>query len=108
MSNNHTETMSDIQRRCLTDSRYWFPRWEHGSLDERIHQALSIAGEAGEVVEHIKKEHRGDGLDLFELGRELADVTIYVMNLAESVGIDLEAAIAEKRQLNVHRWGEPT
>lgn len=99
--------MRELQNLCLADSRHWFPNWEHGSMDEIVHFGLGIAGEAGEVVEHIKKHHRGDQLNVIELGRELADVTIYVMNLAAALDIDLAAAMDEKRERNIDRWGHP-
>lgn len=104
--------MPDLQARCLRDSRFWFPFGKPKHNTERdheiIHQAFGIAGEAGEVVEHIKKWHRGSRkINKKKIAAELADVVIYCMNLAEILGVDLEAAIHAKRKFNVQRWGEP-
>lgn len=54
-------------------------------------RALGLAGEAGEVVELIKK-HLGHGheLDRDKLCKELGDVLWYVATLADAAGIRLE------------------
>ena len=53
--------------------------------------ALGVAGEAGEVVDLIKK-HVGMGheLDREKLANELADVMWYVTALADEIGFSLE------------------
>jgi hypothetical protein len=38
-----------------------------------------------------------------DLGEELADVTLYLLGLAEILGIDLEAEILRKAEINEHR-----
>lgn len=52
--------------------------------------ALGIAGEGGEVADHVKK-HIGHGHDLDEehLVKELGDVLWYVATMADHLGIKL-------------------
>lgn len=65
--------------------------------------ALGIAGEAGEVAEHIKK-HLGHGhpLDTEEIREELGDVLWYVAVLSNELFIDLNE-VAEK---NIQKLGQ--
>jgi NTP pyrophosphatase (non-canonical NTP hydrolase) len=52
--------------------------------------ALGLAGEAGEVVELIKKElYHGKGRDLDKICKELGDVLYYAARLADEVGLPL-------------------
>lgn len=72
-----------------------------------VHNALSLAGEAGEIANLVKKLDRGDfGFDhlMDELPGELADVMIYVMKIAYQSGIDLELAIRQKMNTNASRF----
>jgi NTP pyrophosphatase (non-canonical NTP hydrolase) len=52
--------------------------------------AMGLAGEAGEVVDLLKK-HLGHGhdLDKVKLTKELGDVLWYVSAIAQSAGLDL-------------------
>ncbi len=68
--------------------------------------AASLAIEAAEVLELYQwgEPDPPDGL-----AGELADVALYLMQLASVTGIDLEQAIAAKLRLNYGRqWDEPT
>ena len=63
--------------------------------------AISLSLEANEVLEHFqwwddlrKKE---------DLAGELADVTLYLLQLASICGIDLEKAILRKLEINAKR-----
>lgn len=55
--------------------------------------AVSLAIEAAEVLEHFQ---RGEASD----SRELADVALYLLQLARQAGIDLEQAILDKLAIN--------
>ncbi|PUZ21779.1 hypothetical protein DCC81_24640 [Chitinophaga parva] len=56
----------------------------------------AIAGEAGEQINFVKKQRR-DEVDLREeIGKEMADVIIYIDLLAARMGIDLPEAIRQK------------
>lgn len=57
-----------------------------------VWDAIGLAGEAGEVADHIKKGvfHR-HGIDLPELEKELGDTLWYVAALCTTLGLDLSA-----------------
>ena len=56
--------------------------------------ALGLAGEAGEVIEPVKKHlYHGRALDLTNMAEELADVVWYVSALANTLGINLDEAL---------------
>jgi len=57
--------------------------------------ALGLAGEAGEVAEHVKKAIRDDGGDVSQkrreaMAKELGDVLWYVSQIATELGLDLD------------------
>ena len=63
--------------------------------------ATSLALEAAEVLEHFQW---GDtGVDRSELAGELADVMLYLLQLASISGIDLEQAVLDKLEVNYGR-----
>jgi NTP pyrophosphatase (non-canonical NTP hydrolase) len=63
--------------------------------------AISLSLEANEVLEHFQW---GDDLkDRDELAGELADVALYLLQLASVSGIDLEQAVLRKLELNGSR-----
>lgn len=104
-----TTSLPLIQEQALKNSRRWFPEVHATPDTEIVHQALGIAGEAGEVIELVKKMHRsGDFSDpqrISDLRHELADVLTYVCNLAEHYNIDLAQAFHEKQAICEERWG---
>lgn len=58
--------------------------------------AMGLAGEAGEVVDYLKKVlHHGHTLDRDKLTRELGDVMWYVAVLAHINGVALSEVAAE-------------
>lgn len=66
--------------------------------------AASLAIEAAEVLEHYQWR---DEADPASLAGELADVALYLLQLASVTGIDLEQAILEKLKVNYEReWQE--
>ena len=68
--------------------------------------AISLSLEANEVLEHF--QWRESGADPAELGSELADVALYLLQLASVSGIDLEQAILDKLAVNYTReWDQP-
>ena len=61
---------------------------------------LGLAGEAGEVVDHLKKHlHHGHELDRDKLVKEAGDVLWYLAALATLLGVDL----SEVAQRNVDK-----
>ena len=69
--------------------------------------AISLNLEAAEVLEHFQWGEKP--MDGDELASELADVALYLMQLASLAGIDLEQAILDKLDRNYQReWDKPT
>ena len=68
--------------------------------------AISLSLEAAEVLEHF--QWREDARDADALAGELADVALYLIQLASISGVDLEQAILAKLEQNQHReWPDP-
>ena len=66
--------------------------------------AISLLLEAAEVLEHFQW---GDQADERVLAEELADVALYLLQLAYLTDIDLERAILDKLALNYDRkWSK--
>jgi NTP pyrophosphatase (non-canonical NTP hydrolase) len=67
--------------------------------------AVSLAIEAAEILEHF--QFTDEIKDRDELGAELADVTLYLLQLASVSGIDLEDAVLKKIEVNKTRtWDD--
>lgn len=67
--------------------------------------ATSICIEAAEVLEHF--QWNGEIDDSNALAGELADVALYLLQLASVAGIDLERAILDKLTINYGRtWDD--
>jgi NTP pyrophosphatase (non-canonical NTP hydrolase) len=65
--------------------------------------AASLALEAAEVLEHYQWR---DTTDPTALAGELADVALYLLQLASVTGVDLEQAILDKLKINYERTWE--
>jgi len=63
--------------------------------------AISLSLEANEVLEHFQWSE--ELTDLPALAEELADVGLYLLQIASLAGIDLEQAILEKLAKNYQR-----
>lgn len=69
--------------------------------------AISLSLEAAEVLEHFQWDEVSG--DRQELAGELADVTLYLLQLAHITGIDLESAVLNKLKTNYQRtWDNQT
>jgi len=67
--------------------------------------AISLALEAAEILEHF--QFREEPKDKQELADELADVGLYLLQLASVSNIDLEKAILGKLEVNKTReWDD--
>lgn len=67
--------------------------------------AISLSLEANEVLEHFQWNERLD--DPHGLAEELADVALYLLQIASLAGIDLEQAILDKLHKNYTRkWDQ--
>ena len=84
----------------LVKSKGWY------ELDSKRPQtprnlAISLSLEAAEILEHF--QFREEPKDKDELASELADVTLYLLQLASVSGIDLEQAVINKIEVNKKR-----
>lgn len=67
--------------------------------------SISLSLEAAEILEHF--QWRDQVANRAELAGELADVALYLLQLASITGIDLEQAVLEKLQINSTReWDQ--
>ena len=95
-------TISDLTKKMheLVKSKGWY------ELDSKRPQtprnlAISLSLEAAEILEHF--QFREEPKDKDELASELADVTLYLLQLASVSGIDLEQAVINKIEVNKKR-----
>jgi len=63
--------------------------------------AISLGIEAAEVMEHFQWGEKAPDPQL--LASELADVMLYLLQLASVTGIDLETAVLDKLRINATR-----
>ena len=88
----------------VTAKGWYLPGSIHPQTPRNL--AISLSLEANEVLEHF--QWREDPTDPVELASELADVTLYLIQLAHISGIDLEEAVLRKLQANYNRrWSAP-
>ena len=65
-----------------------------------LNGALGLAGESGEVADHVKKHlFQGHELDKENLAKELGDICWYIAITAEGLGYDLESIM----QMNIDK-----
>lgn len=77
-----------------------------GSFEDRIlNSVLGLAGEAGEVVDIVKKwKFQGHALEREKLIEEAGDVLFYLANLATALGIDLDEVGRRNNVKLLHRY----
>ena len=100
--------MSDINKitekiKKFRDERDWLQFHNHKDM------ALSLVLEAAEVLEHFQwkspNEVASHGkMHKDEISEELADVAMYLFELADNLGIDLRKAIESKLKKNARKY----
>jgi len=87
----------------FVESKGWYePESRRPQTPRNI--AISLSLEAAEVLEHFQWSETGDKK---ELEGELADVTLYLLQLSSILGIDLEQAVLNKLKQNQQRtWDD--
>jgi NTP pyrophosphatase (non-canonical NTP hydrolase) len=100
--------MSDINKitekiKKFRDERDWLQFHNHKDM------ALSLVLEAAEVLEHFQwkspDEVANHGkMHKDEISEELADVAMYLFELADNLGIDLKKAIESKLKKNARKY----
>ena len=89
-----TEKMHDFVR-----SKGWYESDSQRPQTPR-NLSISLALEAAEILEHFQWNEK---FDKNELADELADVALYLLQLASISDIDLEQAVLKKLEINVER-----
>lgn len=103
-----TLSLSQITDQAVTNSHRWFPRlYGPDGPPLNVYFALAIGGEVGELQNLAKKAIRaGACFDVTDAVRnELADIFIYLLLLANELGVDLEKAFIVKEAECETRWG---
>lgn len=111
-------SVAAIAAQSLANSERWFPMVHgRGHLATTLHLGLGIGGEAGEVVDVVKKIDVCAGLldecEMHKPGKhsrraledEMADLFTYLLALAAHEGVDLVAAWQRKQAECEERWG---
>lgn len=110
----NTLSLNELASRCEVNSRKWFPHLHDHQLTSRNelikHYGLGLAEEAGEVVGVIKKmtgyrAGQSRHSTVKDMGYELVDVLVYLLNIASALDIDLESALVDKTAECERRWG---
>lgn len=98
------QQLTDEMNRFVTAKGWYDPDSPFAQTPRNI--AISVAVEAAEILEHFQfSEHP---TDRDGLAGELADVALYLLQLAYLLDINLEQAIMDKLKKNYERtWERP-
>jgi NTP pyrophosphatase (non-canonical NTP hydrolase) len=101
---DHDMTLSELTAAMnrFVDAMGWYAPDSPRPQDPRS-IAISLSLEAAEILEHFQWREQADADALSE---ELADVALYLFQLAHITGIDLQDAILEKLDVNYQRFGQ--
>ena len=91
--------ITQLMHRFVSAKGWYKPDSIHPQTPKNI--AISLVLEASEVLEHFQWEK--PTLDKDSLGGELADVALYLVQLAQLCDIDLEEVILKKLNQNYTR-----
>ena len=98
------KTLTQEMHNFVATKDWYSPQTQRPQTPRNL--AISLCLEAAEVLEHF--QWKEDAPDQQELAGELADVALYLLQLASIQGIDLEQAIMAKLQKNYGRtWDVP-
>ena len=95
--------LTQAMNQFVTDKGWYNPESLRPQTPKNL--ATSLIIEAAEVLEHFQWNEEAP--DPAELAGELADVTLYLLQLASILDIDLEQAVMEKLERNYERnWDQ--
>ncbi|MFM8321285.1 MAG: nucleotide pyrophosphohydrolase [Chloroflexota bacterium] len=95
--------LTSAMHRFVSDKGWYAPASKRPQTLRSL--AISLSLEANEVLEHFQWKEEPERPD--ELAGELADVALYLLQIASLAGIDLEQAILEKLEKNYTRtWDD--
>lgn len=100
-----TERFEDLSRRLAEFSAE--RDWDQFHSPKNL--AMALAAEAGELLEHFQWLSQRESAELPDEARdavalELADIQVYLVRLADKLGIDLVAAAHRKIALNADKY----
>lgn len=100
--------MSDIKKitekiKKFRDNRDWMQFHDPKSM------AVSITLEAAEILEHFQWKNREEVQEYIkknknEIGEEIADVAMYLFELADNLGLDLAKIMERKLKENIKKY----
>ena len=81
--------------------------WERFHSPKNLSMALSV--EAAELLEHFQwlteaQSLSADSVDRDAVAKEIADIQIYLVMLADKLGVDIERAVQEKIDENAEKY----
>ena len=88
------------QMHAFVESKGWYAANSKRPQTPR-NLSISLAVETAEIMEHFQWQENVK--DKEELASEIADVTLYLLQLASVTGIDLEQAVLKKLEVNASR-----
>ncbi len=103
-----TDGVLDMQALAQTLREFARERdWEQFHSPKNLVMALS--GEAGELTEHFQwltevQSYQPGADKLDAIAQELADIQIYLVRLADVLGVDLSAAVQNKLRINREKY----
>jgi dCTP diphosphatase len=108
MTDSQTDSLDDLRLRLRGFAAE--RNWEQFHTPKNL--AMSVAIEAAELMEHFQWRTPDESANLDEVSRhevalEAADVLLYLVRLADVLGIDLHAAAREKIDLNALKYPAP-
>ena len=81
--------------------------WEQFHTPKNL--AMSIAIEAAELMEHfqwltVEESKKLNADHLNDIGEELADIILYSLSLANTLGLDLSQTVCAKMEKNIRKY----
>lgn len=92
------DTLTAAMHTFVENKGWYAPNSPHPQTSKNL--AISLTIEAAEVLEHFQWNETADKA---ELSGELADVLLYLLQLASLNGIDLGQAVMDKLDMNEGR-----
>ncbi|BCA80149.1 MAG: nucleotide pyrophosphohydrolase [Desulfuromonadales bacterium] len=104
MSDNQT-TLQDLKEKMAAFVRE--RDWEQFHTPKNL--SMSIAIEAGELMEHfqwltVEQSKSLSPAALQDIGEELADIVIYALSLANTLGLDMADTVLAKMEKNIRKY----
>ena len=104
-----SELSADSLERLRETLREFATERDWGRFHSPKNLVMALSGETGELIEHFQwlTEEASRSLtseQIAEVELEMADVLLYLVRLADVLGVDLVAAAERKLKLNAERY----